>query len=129
MFAEYRDSILAELFHRVPKWWRRSGVTRHFYKSIVDYVFGLAMNGLRDAGIKDPDASELRRLVRRFLAYTRRGRTGMGIPDFERFPHVMGNRLAAFIQKRWAKQNSDRSVRPLRKGKNGQTFDFTPQGL
>ena len=92
-FADYRDAIVAELFHRVPKWAHLSG-TRIYYQTIVDHVVTLAVEGLHDIDYDDPDMKDVRHLARQFLAYTRRGRTGLALMDlpegsipFENTPH------------------------------------------
>jgi hypothetical protein len=115
-FAEYRGPILAELFRRLPKWARLTGIKKR-YSTIVDYGVRLAMEGLNDVGVRNPDVKDVRRLVKRFLAYTRRNRTGLSIRDFSTDPSHTKMRLATFIQRCWKKNASKAASRNVSKEK------------
>ena len=116
-FADYRDAIVAELFHRVPKWAHESG-TRIYYQTVVDHVVTLAVEGLHDIGYDDPDMKDVLHLARQFLAYTRRGRTGLSFMDLRNDQFLSKIRLTTFIRSRWAKREIARS-------KNEQTRSIT----
>jgi len=117
---EYLNSVFGALFHRLPKWAKPPSL-RKFYQTVLDEACRLAIERLADMGIREPDAAEVRRLVRRYLTYSRRGRTGFSIQWISTNPDVVRRVLATFITESWAKQERKQQRRKRSRRTNDKT--------
>lgn len=102
-FADYRDRILDRLYPSRKNRLHRGG-SRRPWVAIVDDACQLACQGLKELGYEDTTPQKIRPLIRRFLAYARRGRIRFSIYDLYDISPFTRLRLADFIVKSWEKQ-------------------------
>ena len=107
--VDFRDAIFARLFNRTPSWVHPTSM-RKAYVVIVDEACRLACEGLSVMGVTDIESQQVRRLIRRFLAYRRRGRISFSIRDLSDKSSFTKLRLANFILESRAKQDRKRET-------------------
>jgi hypothetical protein len=123
LFDDYRRGIMNALYPRWPDW-VHTGALRQVYKSFVEHAVGLAVEGLLELGVPNGDPDELRLLVRRFLTYCRRGRTGLSVLDLVRDPATAKMRLVSFIRKCRKKQSAKRKTKNSRRKEDVKALDI-----
>lgn len=95
---EYQSLLLTDLFQRWPKYRDNS---QSLYKQRINRLVAYATEGLQEATPPIPPANEIRRLVRLFVRYIRRGRYAFRIRELLINKELAMSVLAAFILERW----------------------------
>jgi len=119
--ADYRDGIYTQLFHWLPKWCKVRSI-RKLFIVIVDETCKLACRGLDEMGYPDTTPAEIRPLIRRFLAYSRRGRIRFSVRDLSDPTPFTRLLIANFIVDSWAKQDRKQKGNNLNRSHNGEEF-------
>ncbi len=117
LFADYRDAIYARLFHWRPTWFQSPSVRKSFIV-ILDEACKLACQGLNEMGYTETTPAEIRPLIRRFLAYSRRGRIRFSVRDLSDRSPFTRLFLANFIVDSWAKRDRKQNHATLREGES-----------
>ena len=95
---------------------------------ILDETCKLACQGLNEMGYTETTPAEIRPLIRRFLAYSRRGRIRFSVRDLSDRSPFTRLFLANFIVDSWAKQSEKAtSINTRKKDLNGRTLGVTRQ--
>jgi hypothetical protein len=100
----YQSLITTDLFRRWPKY--RFGSPEHYKQRVNEFV-AYAKERLEEAGPPIPPDREIRRLVRSFLRYIRRGRYAFSIPQLLDDKELAMSVLAAFILQRWSTEEGN----------------------
>jgi hypothetical protein len=104
--AVYHKQLRIKLIHPARK--PSSYILQH-KKAFLGRLTALAVEGLQDAGVKDPPVKEVRRIIRRSLQYSRRGRDYMGIPELARNEKLARSYFPPLIIQSWEKTKSSSS--------------------
>jgi hypothetical protein len=92
--AVYHKHLRIKLIHPARK---PSRYILQYKKAFLGRLTALAVAGLQDAGVKDPPVKEVRRIICRWLQYSRRGRQYMGIPQLARNENLARSYFPAVI--------------------------------
>ena len=96
--AAYYADLREELFGPLLKWYKPFLRSK---KQLLDRFTALAVEGLKQAGIQDPPLKEVRKKIRQYLAYSRRGREYHGIPFLVRHLNQARGYFTALILASW----------------------------
>ena len=81
--------------------WMKCRKSAPYRKTWIDILVGYATEGLHQAGPPIPPTDEIRRLVRLFVRYVRRGRYQFSILGLTKDKELAMPVLTAFILQRW----------------------------
>ena len=96
--AAYYADLREELFGPLLKWYKPFLRSK---KQLLDRFTALAMEGLKQAGIPEPPPKDVRKKIRQYLAYSRRGRGYHGIPFLVRHLNQARGYFTALILASW----------------------------